>query len=140
MFGKTMRRLDKVLDQGREQLLETRATVVEKADELTAKVPTIEIEIMDRKIELKPTAIREGIYNAVVPQCAQAVTRGEMPTKIDASRDVMAFVGGPLEGCYVAVTSESASLIREGQIPTKEQLIRDIISAVTPVIMRKFGL
>lgn len=98
------------------------------------------ISVGGMMIELSTTDATKLLYNALVPQTAQAVLRGELPSKDDFRADAMGYIGGPLEGIYVAANSESAKIINDGGTPTAEQLGRDMIAALTPVARRKLGL
>lgn len=80
------------------------------------------------------------LYNALIPQVAQAILGGRLPTVADVEKDAVAWIGGPLEGIYVAANSDSAKLIKDGEAPSAEQLGKDMIAALTPVALAKLGL
>lgn len=98
------------------------------------------ITVQGVEIKIDSVAAANMLYAILVPKTAQAVLRGQMPSREDYVMDAVSFVGGPIEGIYVAATSESARLISQGKTPTAEQLGADMISALTPVAMRKLGL
>ncbi len=98
------------------------------------------INIQGIEIEIDGNETAELLYNAIVPQVAQAVLRGELPTKNDFRNDAIAWAGGPIEGVYVAANSESAKIIASGGTPPAEQLGMDMVRALTPVAKRRLGL
>lgn len=91
-------------------------------------------------VDLSSQSAADLLYNAIVPQVAQAVLRGEMPTADDFATDAVAWVGGPVQGIYVAANSPSAKIISQGGTPTADQLGRDMVGALTPVALARLGL
>lgn len=106
----------------------------------TSAVSSTTMVINGAMVELSDQSAVDLLYNAIVPKTAQAVLRGELPSKDDFTDDAVAWVGGPVQGIYVAANSPSAKIISQGGTPTADQLGRDMVSALTPVALAKFGL
>lgn len=107
---------------------------------LNGAVQGAKIEIGGAEIEIDTAAAATMLYNAIVPQTAQAVLAGRLPDKQDFVDDAVAYVGGPLAGIYVAANSPSALLIANGHTPPAEMLGKDMVAALTPVAKKKLGL
>lgn len=107
---------------------------------LEGAIDGVGITVAGIEIEVDGKEATDLIYNALVPKTAQAVLRGEMPSRGDFVDDAIGWVGGPIEGVYVGANSQTAAMLAQGRTPPAEQVGRDMVEALTPVAKRRLGL